>query len=49
MSRNGLYTLVGLLAVAVIVLGAYLIYDQSQRPQLEIRVDGSGLQVNGNG
>lgn len=49
MSRNGLYTLVGILAVVVIALGAYLIYQQQQEPSLEIRLDSNGLQVNGNG
>jgi hypothetical protein len=49
MSRNGLYTLVGVLLIAVIGIGGYLLYEQSQKPQLEIKVDKSGIQVNGNG
>jgi hypothetical protein len=49
LSRNGAFALAGILAVLVIVLAGYIIYDQSQKPSLEIRVDGNGLQVNGNG
>ena len=49
MSRNGLFALVGLLVVVVIVLGGYILYDQSQKPSLEIKVDESGIKVNGNG
>lgn len=49
MSRNGLYTLVGVLAIVLVALGGYLIYDQSQKPQLAITVGKSGIQVQGNG
>ncbi|MDO8358921.1 MAG: hypothetical protein Q7T08_02635 [Devosia sp.] len=49
MSKNGLYTLIGVLAIVVAALVGYMIYDQSQKPQLEIRVDKGGIQVNGNG
>ena len=49
MTRSGLYTLIGVLVIAVVALGGYLIYDQSQKPQLTIQVDKSGIQVNGNG
>lgn len=49
MSRSGLYTLVGVLAIAVVALGGYLIYDQSQKPKLAITLDQSGIQVQGNG
>ena len=49
MSRNGLYALIGVLAIVVVALAGYMIYDQSQKPQLEIKVDKSGIQVNGNG
>ena len=49
LSRNGLYTLVGVLIVVVIAIGGYLLYEQSQKPKLEIKVDGNGIQVNGNG
>jgi hypothetical protein len=49
MGRNGLYSLIGVLAIAVVVLGGYLLYQQSQRPALEIKVDSSGIEVKGNG
>jgi hypothetical protein len=49
MSRNGLYALIGLLAIIVIGLGGYMLYQQSQQPSLEIKVDSNGIQVNGNG
>ncbi len=48
-SRNGLYALIGLLALIVVVLGGYMLYQQSQQPSLEIKVDSNGIQVNGNG
>ena len=49
MSRNGLYALVGVLAIVIVALGGYLVYDQSQKPQLSISVDKGGIQVNGHG
>ena len=35
--------------IVVVALGGYMLYNQSQKPQLEIKVDKSGIQVNGNG
>lgn len=49
MSRNGLYALIGVLVVAVVVMGGYILYDQSQKPKLAITLDQSGIQVQGNG
>ena len=49
MNRNGLYALIGVLAVIVVALGAYFVYQEQQKPKLEIKVDSNGLQVNGNG
>ena len=49
MSRNGLYALIGILAIIVVALGGYMLYQQSQKPSLEIKVDSNGIQVNGNG
>lgn len=49
MSRNGLFAIAGLLALIVVVLAGYIIYEQSQKPSLEIRVDGNGIKVDGNG
>jgi hypothetical protein len=48
MSRNGLYVLVGVLLAAVVGFGVYT-YQQQQRPALEIKVDGSGITVDGSG
>jgi len=48
-SRNGLYALIGILALIVVALGGYMLYQQSQQPSLEIKVDSNGIQVNGNG
>lgn len=41
--------LLGVLVVIVVALGGYLLYEQSQKPKLEIKLDGNGIQVNGNG
>ena len=49
MSRNGLYALIGILVIIVVALGGYMLYQQSQKPSLEIKVDSNGIQVNGNG
>ena len=49
MNRNSLYTLIGVLVIAVAALVGYMLYEQSQKPQLQITVDKSGIQVNGNG
>lgn len=49
MSRNGLYALIGMLAIIVVALGGYMLYQRSQQPSLEIKVDSNGIQVNGNG
>jgi hypothetical protein len=48
-SRNGLYALIGILALIVLVMGGYMLYQRSQQPSLEIKVDSNGIQVNGNG
>jgi hypothetical protein len=49
MSLNGLYALAGALVVVVVALAGYIAYERSQQPQLEIRVDKGGIEVNGNG
>jgi hypothetical protein len=49
MSRNGLYALIGMLMLIVVGLVGYMIYQQSQEPSLEIRLDSNGVQVTGNG
>ncbi len=48
MSRTGLYSLVILLLLVLAGVGVYA-YQQSQRPVLEVKVDGSGIKINGSG
>ena len=48
MTRNSLYLLIGALLVVAIGLGVY-IYNEQNKPRLEIRVDQNGLTVDGNG
>ena len=48
MSRSVLYLVIGVLAVAVIGLGIYL-YNEQTKPALEVRVDGQGISIEGNG
>jgi hypothetical protein len=49
MSSSGLYALIGVLAIIVVGLVGYMLYQQSQQPSLEIRVDSNGIEVTGNG
>ena len=46
MTRSGI--VIAVLVIALAVLGVYA-YQQSQRPALEVKVDGQGLQVHTNG
>ena len=48
MNRNSLYLIVGALAVAVIVLGIYVIREESKPDGVEIRLDENGLSVEQN-
>ena len=45
MSRNSLYLVIALLAVVAVGFGIYLMYQESQKPALEIKVDGQGITV----
>ncbi len=45
MSRNTLYLVIAVLAVAIAAFGIYYFYQESQRPSLEIKVDGQGITV----
>ncbi|GLQ56573.1 hypothetical protein [Devosia nitrariae] len=45
MSRNTLYLLIGLLLVVVVGFGIYFFYQETQKPSLEIKVDGQGITV----
>lgn len=47
MNRNGLYAVIAILLVAVVGFGIYT-YQQQSRPGIEVRVDDSGLSINGN-
>jgi predicted negative regulator of RcsB-dependent stress response len=49
MSRNTMITLIAVLAIVVVGLIGYMVYQQQQQPGLEIKVDGNGVQVTGNG
>ncbi|MET3927023.1 hypothetical protein [Devosia sp. 2618] len=48
MSRNGLYAVLAILLVAVVGFAIYT-YQEKQKPALEVRIDGGGVQINGNG
>lgn len=48
MSRNALYLTIGVLLAVVVGLGIY-IYNEQTRPGLEVRVDGQGISIEGNG
>ena len=48
MSRNGLYFVIGVLAVVVIALGAYLLREESKPDGVEIQIDESGISVEQN-
>ncbi len=45
MSRNALYLVIGLLAVVVATAAIYFFYHETQKPSLEIKVDGQGITV----
>jgi hypothetical protein len=49
MTRTSLYAVIGVLAAIAIALGIYIAYQQSQQPSLQIKVDKSGISVDGNG
>ena len=48
MSRNALFAVIAVLAVIVVGFGIYYLYQESQRPALEIKVNEQGISVNGN-
>lgn len=49
MSRNTLYAVIAVLAVAVAGFAIYYFYQESQQPGLEIKLNDNGISVNGNG
>jgi uncharacterized iron-regulated membrane protein len=48
MKQNQLYLLIGLLAVLVVALAGYLMWDASQPSGVEIRIDEGGISVEEN-
>ena len=46
MSKSTLYLVVGLLAVVLAASAIYFVYQETQKPTLEIKVDGQGITVN---
>lgn len=48
-NRNGLYAVIAVLAVAVIAFAIYTYQQQQQQPGLEVRVDETGVSIDGNG
>lgn len=49
MTRSSLYFAVAVLALIVVGLAGYMVYQQTQQPSLEIRVDNQGIKIDGNG
>lgn len=49
MSRNGLYALVAVLAIAVVGFAIYTYQQQQARPGVEVRIDEQGVSIDGNG
>jgi len=49
MTRNSLYTIIAVLAALAVGFGIYIVYEQTQKPALEIRVDNGGIKIDGNG
>jgi uncharacterized protein HemX len=49
MSRNSLYLVIALLAALAVGFGIYTIYQENQKPGLEIKFDDNGVKINGNG
>lgn len=49
MTRNGLYAVIAILLVAIVGFGIYSYQQQQAQPGIEVRVDGQGISVDGNG
>jgi hypothetical protein len=49
MNRSSLYAVIAVLAIAVVAIGGYMLYQQQQQPKLEIQVDSNGIRIDGNG
>lgn len=49
MSRNGLFAVIAVLAVAVVAFAIYTYQQEQARPGIEVRVDETGISIDGNG
>ena len=48
-SRNSLYGVIAILAIALVAFGIYTYQQQQARPGIEVRVDEQGISIDGNG
>jgi hypothetical protein len=49
MTRSSLYGVIAILGAIVVAFGIYFVYLETQKPSLEIKVDGQGISIDGNG
>ena len=49
MSRNSLYAIIAILLIAIVGYGIYAYQQQQAQPGIEVRVDGNGVSIDGNG
>jgi len=48
-SRNGLYAVIAILVIAVAAFAIYTYQQEQARPGVEVRVDETGISIDGNG
>jgi hypothetical protein len=48
-SRNGLIAVIAVLAIAVVGFALYTYQQEQARPGIEVRVDETGISIDGNG
>jgi hypothetical protein len=48
-SRNGLIAVIAVLAIAVVGFVLYTYQQEQARPGIEVRVDETGISIDGNG
>jgi uncharacterized protein HemX len=49
MSRNSLYAVIALLAVVIVGFVIWYLYQEQQKPALEIKVNEQGISIDGKG
>lgn len=49
MDRNGLYAVIAILLIAIVGFAIYTYQQQQSQPGIEVRVDGNGVSIDGNG